>query len=204
MSKSIFLLRHGQTVFNAQQRLQGHCNSNLTDLGQHQAAAIGLSLQNKLANKRQWTIYSSPLGRAMQTAAIVAEQIGIDVSEIVQDARLQEFCLGDWEQAYIPDIKATQPRLCEQRDWYLMAPNAESYYAVKDRIEDFLADVSVPENVIVVSHGLTGAVFRGVYVGMTYNEVFSQDLPQDAYFLLANDKISRIQCDIHSIAAFAV
>ena len=85
-----------------------------------------------------------------------------------------------------------------------MAPNAESYYAVKDRIEDFLADVSVPENIIVVSHGLTGAVFRGVYVGMTYNEVFSQDLPQDAYFLLANDKISRIQCDVQSVATVAV
>ena len=204
MSKSIFLVRHGQTVFNAQQRLQGHCNSDLTDLGQQQATTIGLSLKNKLANKRQWTIYSSPLGRAMQTAVIVAEQIGIDASEIVPDARLQEFCLGEWEQAYIPDIKATQPRLCEQRDWYLMAPNAESYYAVKDRIEDFLADVSVPENVIVVSHGLTGAVFRGVYVGMTYNEVFSQDLPQDAYFLLANDKISRIQCDVQSVATVAV
>ncbi len=51
---------------------------------------------------------------------------------------------------------------------------------------------------IVISHGLTGAVFRGVYLGMTYNEVFSQDLPQDAYFLLANDKISRIQCETHT------
>jgi probable phosphoglycerate mutase len=204
MSKSIFLLRHGQTVFNAQQRLQGHCNSSLTDLGQQQATTIGLSLKNKLANKRQWTIYSSPLGRAMQTATIVAEQIGIDSDKIVQDIRLQEFCLGDWEKAYIPDLKAQQPRLCEQRDWYLMAPNAESYYGVKDRIEDFLADVSVPENIIIISHGLTGAVFRGVYAGMTYSEVFSQDLPQDAYFLLANDKISRIQCDIYSEMTLAV
>lgn len=204
MSKSIFLLRHGQTVFNAQQRLQGHCNSNLTELGQQQASAIGSSLKNKLANKRQWTIYSSPLGRAIQTAEIIAQQIGIDSSEIVQDVRLQEFCLGDWEKAYIPDLKIIQPRLCEQRDWYLMAPNAESYYAVKDRIEDFLADISVSDNAIVISHGLTGAVFRGVYLGMTYNEVFSQDLPQDAYFLLANDKISRIQCEIHSADALAV
>ncbi|SMY33726.1 Glucosyl-3-phosphoglycerate phosphatase [Photobacterium malacitanum] len=204
MSKSIFLLRHGQTVFNAQQRLQGHCNSKLTDLGQQQALAIGLSLKTKLANKSQWTIYSSPLGRAVQTAEIVAQQIGIDPNQIVQDPRLQEFCLGDWEQAYIPDLKMKQPRLCEQKDWYLMAPNAESYFNVKDRIEDFLADISVSENAIVISHGLTGAVFRGVYVGMTYDEVFSQDLPQDAYFLLANDKISRIQCDIHSVMSLTV
>ena len=204
MSKSIFLVRHGQTLFNEQQRLQGHCNSDLTTLGQQQAAVIGLSLEKKLANKRQWTIYASPLGRAMQTAQIIAQQVGIDSSEIVQDLRLKEFCLGDWEQAYIPDIKMKHPRLYEQPDWYLMAPNVESYYTVKDRIEDFLADVAVPENVIVVSHGLTGAVFRGVYLGMTYDEVFSQDLPQDAYFLLANDKISRIQCDIHRLTTMAV
>ncbi len=204
MSKSIFLLRHGQTIFNAQQRLQGHCNSDLTELGQQQAAMVGLSLKNKLADKRQWTIYASPLGRAMQTAEIVANQIGININEIVQDVRLKEFCLGDWEQAYIPDIKKEHPQFNEQKDWYLMAPNAESYYEVKDRIEDFLADTSVSDNAIVISHGLTGAVFRGVYVGMTYNEVFSQDLPQDAYFLLANDKISRIQCDVQQIVTVAV
>lgn len=39
---------------------------------------------------------------------------------------------------------------------------------------------------------------------MTYNEVFSQDLPQNAYFLLANDKISRIQCDIEPAVTLAV
>lgn len=199
MSKSIFLLRHGQTTFNAQQRLQGHCNSELTALGQNQASTIGASLSKKIGNINQWTVYSSPLGRALETAQIVCEQLGIDSDNIVTDERLKEFNLGDWETCFIPDLVKQNPKLLNHRDWYLSAPHCESYESVVNRVKDFLADNAVPDHVIVISHGLTGAVFRGVYAAMSYNETFEQDLPQNAYFLLADDKISRIQCEVTTV-----
>ncbi|WP_318435262.1 histidine phosphatase family protein [Photobacterium leiognathi] len=199
MSKSIFLLRHGQTTFNAQQRLQGHCNSELTALGQNQASTIGASLSKKIGNINQWAVYSSPLGRALETAKIVCEQLGIDSDNIVTDERLKEFNLGDWETCFIPDLVKQNPKLLNHRDWYLSAPHCESYESVVNRVKDFLADNAVPDHVIVISHGLTGAVFRGVYAAMSYNETFEQDLPQNAYFLLADDKISRIQCDVTTV-----
>ncbi|WP_419240565.1 histidine phosphatase family protein [Photobacterium leiognathi] len=199
MSKSIFLLRHGQTTFNAQQRLQGHCNSELTALGQNQASTIGASLSKKIGNINQWTVYSSPLGRALETAKIVCEQLGIDSDNIVTDERLKEFNLGDWETCFIPDLVKQNPKLLNHRDWYLSAPHCESYELVVNRVKDFLADNAVPDHVIVISHGLTGAVFRGVYAAMSYSETFEQDLPQNAYFLLADDKISRIQCEVITV-----
>ncbi|WP_060989199.1 histidine phosphatase family protein [Photobacterium leiognathi] len=199
MSKSIFLLRHGQTTFNAQQRLQGHCNSELTALGQNQASTIGASLSKKIGNINQWTVYSSPLGRALETAKIVCEQLGIDSDNIVTDERLKEFNLGDWETCFIPDLVKQNPKLLNHRDWYLSAPHCESYESVVNRVKDFLVDNAVPDHVIVISHGLTGAVFRGVYAAMSYSETFEQDLPQNAYFLLADDKISRIQCEVTTV-----
>ncbi|WP_305418934.1 histidine phosphatase family protein [Photobacterium leiognathi] len=199
MSKSIFLLRHGQTTFNAQQRLQGHCNSELTALGQNQASTIGASLSKKIGNINQWAVYSSPLGRALETAQIVCEQLGIDSDNIVTDERLKEFNLGDWETCFIPDLVKQNPKLLNHRDWYLSAPHCESYESVVNRVKDFLVDNAVPDHVIVISHGLTGAVFRGVYAAMSYSETFEQDLPQNAYFLLADDKISRIQCEVTTV-----
>ncbi|WP_305463022.1 histidine phosphatase family protein [Photobacterium leiognathi] len=196
MSKSIFLLRHGQTTFNAQQRLQGHCNSELTALGQNQASTIGASLSKKIGNINQWAVYSSPLGRALETAQIVCEQLGIDSDNIVTDERLKEFNLGDWETCLIPDLVKQNPKLLNHCDWYLSAPHCESYESVVNRVKDFLSDNAVPDHVIVISHGLTSAVFRGVYAAMSYSETFEQDLPQNAYFLLADDKISRIQCEV--------
>lgn len=196
MSKSIYLLRHGQTTFNAQQRLQGHCNSSLTELGKAQASMIGASLCKKIGNKKQWAVYCSPLGRAIETATIVCKQLGIDSNCIVTDERLKEFNLGDWETCFIPDLVHNYPKLLNHRDWYLSAPNCESYESVVYRIKEFLDDHFIPDHLIIVSHGLTGAVFRGVYANMSYNETFEQDLPQNAYFLLADHKISRIQCEV--------
>ncbi|EAR55936.1 putative phosphoglycerate mutase family protein [Photobacterium sp. SKA34] len=127
---------------------------------------------------------------------IICKELGIDSSLIMTDERLKEFNLGDWERRFIPDLVQNNPKLFSHRDWYLSAPNCESYESVVHRTKDFLLDDLIPDHLIVVSHGLTGAVFRCVYAAMSYSETFEQDLPQNAYFLLADHKISRIQCEV--------
>lgn len=102
--KKLYLLRHGQTQFNAEKRLQGHCNSALTEKGKQQATAVGCSLAKEIEDTSGWVIYSSPLGRTMETATIVAKQLGMDPNDIHQDARLMEYNLGDWEQQEIPQL----------------------------------------------------------------------------------------------------
>ncbi|HIF9376456.1 TPA: histidine phosphatase family protein [Photobacterium damselae] len=191
--KKLYLLRHGQTQFNAEKRLQGHCNSALTEKGQQQATAVGCSLAKEIEDTSGWVIYSSPLGRAMETATIVAKQLGMDPNDIHQDARLMEYNLGDWEQQEIPQLVQQNPTLLDKPDWYLTAPNAETFDQVCTRLAAFLDDSSVPDSIIVVSHGLTGATLRGLYSQMSYPQVWQQDLPQDAYFLLSHQQITRIQ-----------
>lgn len=71
--KKLYLLRHGQTEFNVKKLVQGRCDSPLTDLGRQQAkmAAAWLKAHNVTPDK----VISSPLGRAMDTASLVATEL---------------------------------------------------------------------------------------------------------------------------------
>lgn len=193
MPRKIFVLRHGQTLFNSQRKLQGHCDSALTDTGTTQAHKVGATLKGHLDGRR-YKVYSSSLGRAVQTAHIVCEQIGHSSAQLIEDARLKEFALGLWEQRSIPELIEECPDLLDRRDWFLKAPEAESYESVKSRLLDWLADTPATEDLVVVSHGLTGIVLRGLLLDLSYDDLWMQDLPQDAFFIVSDGRIERIDC----------
>lgn len=192
-AKRLYIVRHGQTRFNAEQRLQGQCNSDLTTLGQQQAKAIGRSLAQKV-NLDDWSIISSPLGRAVETARWIMTELGSPTSPIQTDDRLMEFALGDWEAKAAPEIKAKHPEFAGRRDWYLEAPHAESLQAVKRRLTQWLEDERVPEQVIVVSHALTGSVLRGMITCLPDADIFLQPRPQDSYFYVEDGVINQFAC----------
>ena len=88
----IYLIRHGQTVHNAEGRFQGGLDSPLTELGRAQARAVGKTLAGLVGPETP--IVSSPLGRARQTAEIVRATVGL-TAPIQLDARLAEITVGD-------------------------------------------------------------------------------------------------------------
>ncbi|ASG01766.1 histidine phosphatase family protein [Vibrio ordalii] len=200
MTRKIFVLRHGETQYNAERKLQGHCNSSLTRKGIAQAQSVGLTLKRHLKG-RNFKVYSSSLGRALQTAHIVCEAISYSVSQIIEEPRLREFSLGDWEQRTIPSLELEYPKLLNDNDWYLRAPESESYDAVRGRLTSWLAEIPESEDVIIVSHGLTGIVLRGLLLDLTYEEVWSQDLPQDAFFVIENGSLTRVNCAVSELVA---
>lgn len=74
----IYLVRHGETVWNLSGRLQGHLDSPLTAAGVEQARAVSRVLRHEISDVHQVCIETSPLGRAYETAKVIAEGIGID------------------------------------------------------------------------------------------------------------------------------
>jgi hypothetical protein len=78
----IYLVRHGQTRFNLEQRHHGHVDSPLTDLGRMQSRRAGEALAASI-HPQDAVIFSSPLGRALQTAMIIADVVAIEKSIIV-------------------------------------------------------------------------------------------------------------------------
>ncbi|MCB1367395.1 MAG: histidine phosphatase family protein [Rhodobacteraceae bacterium] len=161
----IYLLRHGQTDWNAARRVQGQRESDLSDLGRTQAARQGEILRSAGLGVPPWQLYASPLRRTRQTAALA---LGPLVERVVFDDRLKEIGMGRWEGMLYSEVAATWP------DYFASLGNpfaqctgaleGEGFEAVHARAAAFLADLAAPS--VIVAHGIVNAVLRGVLLGL--------------------------------------
>jgi len=191
----IYLLRHGETDWNVERRMQGRQETRLTARGERQAAAMGKLLAGLVAGDppAAWRLVSSPLGRARQTAAFIAESLGLAVE---LDERLAEIAFGAWEGRLRDEVAPQNPELFASREWLVSPPGGETYEDVQARVRAWLADLPAEpgRRVIAVSHGVTGRLLRGVYAGLSRADTLNQDVPHDAAFRLAGGAIERIDC----------
>lgn len=202
MDSTIYLIRHGETVWNRIGRLQGQLDAPLTHAGLAQAHAIGRDLFERLTGSAP-AMAASPLGRTRQTAAIIAEHLGIDFDDIALDDRLMEITLGDHDGYGGWDvIDRDHPELAAERrrdPWNFRHPNGESSQMVQDRVRPVLEHLTATPGIhVVVAHGVVNKVFRGLYLGLTREEVFALDRPQNAYFRLQAGTEARIEVDVEA------
>jgi probable phosphoglycerate mutase len=188
----IYLIRHGETVWNREGRLQGHLDSPLTLNGIRQAEAYGRKLAEISAGEAL-SLHASPLGRTRQTAAIICEIAGLPYNEIRVDARLKEISLGEhdgypgWEQ-----LDRDFPELAARRKadpWNYQHPGGESSELVRRRVRPFLEELRQQGGVhLIVAHGVLNKVMRGVYRGLSEEECFALDRPQDGFYVLEDGR----------------
>lgn len=124
--REFLFLRHGQTDWNLQGRLQGHADVPLNDTGLMQARAAAEQLSNKTIE----LIVSSPLIRALKTAAIVAECVQ---RPIEVDSRLKERTFGSFEGLVINDVKRQLGLLPNQRLTAHLPADAEQWHETRVR-----------------------------------------------------------------------
>ena len=142
----LILLRHGETEWNRENRVQGHLNSPLTDKGLAGAHAAA----ERLAQLPITTVYSSDLGRAWTTAEIVAAKLGLP---IIKDARLRETNLGEWQGKIYRDLPEEE-RLAEHTAPGWAPRGGESRLQVAERMTDFAQDMAAEKGtVLAVTHG---------------------------------------------------
>ena len=191
----IYLLRHGETEWNREGRLQGHGDSPLTERGLAQAVAMGGALRRAIgaAGLARYSLISSPQGRALATARCVAAVTAHDPDAIVQEPRVMECGFGKWEGEIYNDLEDLYPdqwRAREADHWGYVPPGGESYAMVAERIAAWLAEQSEDARLIVVSHGLAGRILRTLYTGAPKEAVFTMAEPQDALFCLSGGAIT--------------
>lgn len=187
----IYLVRHGQTVFNREGRLQGHVDSDLTELGVEQARSMGALMARLLDGAKGWRIVASPLGRAMTTARHIAEALG--GVEVTPEPALIEVSFGAWDGRLREELKAEYPDTFGPSGYLFNSPGCESYELVAGRLSDWLAGLEPePERrVIAVSHGVSGRVLRGLYARLPREDALHLPVPQDAAFRLSGGAIER-------------
>jgi len=191
----IFLVRHGQTAFNAEGRIQGAKDSALTALGVSQGERLGVLLGGIVPPDVR--IVASPLGRTQHTARLIREHGGFGAA-IETDARLAEISLGEWDGMLKDDIRAIAPDYDagERRwSWFFEAPGADSYEAMTERLGGWLEEARAQGGpMIAVSHGVAGRILRGLFLRMPRSEALMLDIPQDACFRMHQGAIERIDC----------
>jgi probable phosphoglycerate mutase len=189
----IFLIRHGQTEFNVQRRLQGRRDSPLTELGVEQARRMAEVLRSA-AGAEGLTVVSSPLGRSRRTAEIVRETLGLDCG-IELDERLAEIDVGDWEGLTGEEIEAVTPGARTTPGWLLNAPGGETWETASARVAGWLDehDEWDGRRRLVVSHGITGRILRALYEREDPAGLWSSPSPpQDAVFRLWRGAVYRL------------
>jgi probable phosphoglycerate mutase len=193
----IFLLRHGETVWNRERRVQGQLDSPLTALGLEQARRYGLKLREVLAPVDGYRLVASPLGRALHTATIVAETLGRTAHEITTDDRLKEMAWGRWDGMTAAEIEAQDQALWQARiddRWTRPPPGGgETQQDVLDRATAWLASVEAEARLVVVAHGALGRAIRCAYQRLPPAAMLDLDQPQDAFFRLRGGLITRIE-----------
>ena len=197
MSATIYLIRHGETTWNREGRLQGQADSPLTLKGTQQIESVSNALKNYLKNQ-SLTFWASPLGRTQQTAAIICDIIGVDFEHVNFDERLKEITLGDRDGYPSWDaLKNDHPEDMEKREkdpWNYRHPKGESSQMVLERIEPFMQELETLSGIhVVVAHGVVNKIFRGLYLGLNHSEIFALDRPQGSFHCLSEGKISTIE-----------
>jgi probable phosphoglycerate mutase len=149
----LILIRHGETVWNRERRMQGHSDSPLSDTGVRQARLLAQRMKDIAFD----ALYSSDSGRAHHTALSVA---GVTGHELIVEPRLRERHFGVFEGLTGEEMQAQHPEAYERfksRDPHYAVPGGESAQTFRDRAIACLTEIAARhagERVVVVTHGL--------------------------------------------------
>lgn len=152
MTTHLLVIRHGETAWNAEHRIQGHLDIPLSATGVRQAARLA----DRLTSERIDAVYSSELARAWLTAVPLADRLGL---EVVPEPRLRERCFGIFEGLTLDEIAVQHPeafRRWRARDPEWAMQRGETGQQLIDRVLEALHDIAGRhrgETVALVTHG---------------------------------------------------
>ncbi|MFN3507201.1 MAG: histidine phosphatase family protein [Allorhizobium sp.] len=188
----IYMIRHGQTDWNAEGRMQGQKDIGLNDIGRQQATENGRTLAQILSAKTgDFDYVSSPLGRTRDTMERLRAAMGLEPTQYRTDDRLKELSFGDWEGSTLPELaQVFAERVAERarQKWGFIPPgdDAESYEILSWRVGAWLKSVEKPT--VCVSHG---GVIRSCFrlIGdVGEDEACDMNIPQDRILKIDRDQ----------------
>lgn len=182
---TIYFVRHGETDWNREGRLQGRTDIALNPRGEKQARIVGKALKSVVAAERgdaalaAMPVYVSPLKRTRQTLDLMLGELEAAVPLPALEPRLVEIGFGHWEGRTWPEIRARDPITLRDRDrdiWNFAPPGGESYADVAERVAAWLAEAERP--CCVVAHGGIARVMMHLVGGASIGEAVRQDIWQ--------------------------
>ena len=192
----LYFVRHGETDWNLERRLQGQHDIPLNALGRVQARRCGEILRDLLPRSgraaAEFDYLSSPLGRARETMELMRAALGLDPAGYRTDARLMEMSFGRWEGFTFAELQAREAKALAERErdkWGFVLPGGESYAQLQVRVRAWYE--SVERATVVSAHG---GVCRALvaHLGIALPEAASMgDIQQGVVYVFDGGGMSR-------------
>ncbi len=177
---TIYFIRHGETDWNLEGRLQGQKDIPLNDVGRVQAEEAGRKLRTLVPHYEDLAYIASPMTRTRETMEILRRTLGLHPESYRLDERLVELTFGSWEGMTWKEVRRAEPSLAalrEQDKWHYAPPGGgESYAMLVDRIRPFLDDLT--RDTAVVAHGGVARAFLSIACGVNSRQAASMDIWQ--------------------------
>ena len=193
---TVYFIRHGETDWNVEGRLQGRCDIGMNARGREQATHAGITLRGLLArdgrDSAALDFVASPLSRACDTMRGVRTALGLPEADFRTDAELTEISFGEWEGFTLAELRARDPQRAaarEQDKWRFIAPGGESYEAMSARMGRWFATLT--GDTVAVAHGGTA---RGLMAYLGHVPAASAplvDIVQGAVYVFAPSGLAR-------------
>jgi broad specificity phosphatase PhoE len=163
----ICLVRHGETDWNRDGRLQGMQDTPLNPRGRDQAAAAGRLLATVHPEVAGFAFVASPLKRTRTTMELMRSAMGLAPTDYRLDDRLKELTFGRWEGMTLAELALHEPVGAKAREadkWGFVPPGGESYAMLSRRVAGWLDELEGPT--VAVSHGGVARVLLGLVGGV--------------------------------------
>jgi broad specificity phosphatase PhoE len=166
----LYYVRHGETDWNRDGRLQGRRDTSLNARGREQAVCCGEILRARFARNgfdaAALDYVASPLKRARQTMECMREALGLPPQAYRLEPRLAEMAFGDWEGLTLAEVAMRDPEglAARERDkWAFVPPNGESYQQLSVRVAEWYESLRIDS--VVAAHGGTARALM-VHLGI--------------------------------------
>jgi broad specificity phosphatase PhoE len=194
----IIFVRHGETSYNAENRLQGQRDIPLNGRGRDQAMAIGRALKGQIGGEidrleADRAFIASPLARARETMELARAAMGLPPERYQRDPALMELTFGDWEGLTWQEVQARDPKGAKARKagkWDFVPPRGESYAMLAERLGPWID--ALMGDAFVVSHGGVARALMTMLAGAPPNSAADAPILQGRAIVFENARFSWI------------
>ena len=192
----LYFVRHGETDWNRERRLQGQHDIPLNPLGRTQAERCGALLRDLLAKGSiavaDYDYVSSPLGRARETMELMRSAMGLDPSAYRTDARLMEMSFGRWEGFTYAELQAREAEALAARErdkWGFVLPGGESYAQLEKRVQVWYEGIGRAS--VVSAHGGVCRALMALLKVVQPSEASMGDIGQGCIYVFNGSAMTR-------------
>ncbi len=178
----VYFIRHGETDWNAERRIQGQLDIPLNARGREQACRNGRVLAELITEPESHDFVASPLIRACETMSIILRELGLPPEGFRRDSRLMEIHYGDWQGHVVEALRIRWAEAAAARDrdpWNVAPPgrDAENYAMLSARITAWFSEIL--RDTVVVAHCGVSRALRAHVMGLDAYTMHKLDVPQD-------------------------